>query len=60
MKALIILSLTILSLNVFGAEVGQNLKSDCTAGDQSNRSAKKVEVTQEKEEVKKESKAVSK
>ena len=60
MKALIILSLTIVSLNAFGSSVGENLKGDCTAGDQSNRKAKVVASESSKEETKKESKAVSK
>lgn len=45
MKALIILSLTIVSLNAFSAEVGEDKKGECIYSSQSNkRDAKVVEA----------------
>ena len=45
MKALIILSLTIVSLNAFSAEVGEDKKGECIYSVQSNaRKAKEVEA----------------
>lgn len=45
MKALIILSLTIISLNAFSAEVGEDKKGECIYSSQSNkRDAKVVDV----------------
>ena len=49
MKALIILSLTIVSLNVFGAEVGEEKKTPCPFADQGKRAAKVVEIPVSKE-----------
>jgi hypothetical protein len=42
MKALIILSLTIVSLNVFSAEVGEDKKGECIYSSQSNKRDAKV------------------
>ncbi|MEA9354604.1 hypothetical protein SHI21_00210 [Bacteriovorax sp. PP10] len=45
MKALIILSLTIVSLNAFSAEIGEDKKGECIYSSQSNkRDAKVVDV----------------
>lgn len=53
MKALIILSLTIVSLNAFSAEVGEDRKGECVYSNQSNkRDAKVVDapMTEDKKE----------
>ncbi len=42
MKALIILSLTIVSLNAFSAEVGEDKKGECIYSSQSNKRDAKV------------------
>ncbi len=42
MKALIILSLSIISLNAFSAEVGEEKKSECAYANQSNKREAKV------------------
>lgn len=44
MKALIILSLTIVSFNSFSAEVGEDKKGECIASVQSNKREAKVVV----------------
>ena len=61
MKALFILSLTIVSLNVFAGEVGEDLKGECIYSSQSSkREDKKVEAPVSSESTKESSKAVSK
>jgi hypothetical protein len=60
MKALIILSLALLSLNAFASEVGEEKKSPCQFADQTNKRTAKVVITPASEEVKKDSKALSK
>ncbi len=55
MKALIILSLTIVSLNSFSATVGEEQKSDCAAANQSNKREAKI-VDAPAKEVKEEKK----
>ena len=61
MKALFILSLTIVSLNVFAGEVGEDLKGECIYSSQSNkRETKVVSAPASTESVKAESKAISK
>lgn len=53
MKALIILSLTVLSLNTFAAQVGESLAADCSNTNQSaKREAKVVTQAPSQEEVK--------
>ena len=44
MKALIILFLTIVSLNAFSAEVGEDKKGECIASNQSHKREAKVVV----------------
>ncbi len=56
MKALIILSLTIVSLNAFSAEVGEDKKGECVYSNQSNKRESKV-VEAPSVEIKKEAKA---
>jgi hypothetical protein len=53
MKALIILSLTIVSLNAFSAEVGEDKKGECIYSSQSNKRDAKV-VDAPESEIKKE------
>ncbi|AUN96708.1 hypothetical protein C0V70_01000 [Bacteriovorax stolpii] len=60
MKALIILSLTIVSLNAFSAEVGEDKKGECIYSNQSNKRDAKEVVATSSEDKKPESKAVSK
>ncbi|QDK43361.1 hypothetical protein DOM21_18275 [Bacteriovorax stolpii] len=60
MKALIILSLTIVSLNAFSAEVGEDKKGECIYSNQSNKRDAKEVVATASEDKKPESKAVSK
>jgi hypothetical protein len=54
MKALIILSLTIVSLNAFSAEVGEDKKGECIYSSQSNKRDAKVVVEAPETEIKKE------
>ena len=61
MKALIILSLTIVSLNAFSAEVGEDKKGECIYSNQSNKRDAKVVADTSTEEAKKEAiKTISK
>ncbi len=60
MKALIILSLTIVSLNSFSAEVGEDKKGECIYSNQSNKRDAKEVVATSSDDKKPESKAVSK
>ena len=60
MKALIILSLTIVSLNAFSAEVGEDKKGECIYSNQSNKRDAKEVVATSSDDKKPESKAVSK
>ena len=61
MKALIILSLSIISLNAFSAEVGEEKKSDCSYANQSNkREAKIVDAPAKEVSAKKEAAGISK
>jgi hypothetical protein len=60
MKALIILSLTLVSFNVFAADVSENKKSECAYTDQSNRSAKPQVDDKKVAEIKKEAKSIAK
>ena len=52
MKALIFLSLTIVSLNVFAGEVGEDKSAICAASPQSNRGPKVVVSTESSEQSK--------
>jgi hypothetical protein len=61
MKTLMILSLAIISLNAFSAEVGEDKKSDCAFANQSKREKKEVDDKVAAEETKgKEVKTLSK
>ena len=60
MKALIILSLSIISLNSFSAEVGEEKKSECLYANQSSKREAKVVEQAVKQEIKKEAKGFSK
>ena len=61
MKAFIILSLSIVSLNAFSAEVGEDKKSECAYGNQSNkREAKVVDAPAKEVATKKDSQGISK
>ena len=61
MKALIILSLTIISLNAFSAEVGEDKKSECPYSPQSSRKAEpKISADNTAKEVVKETKTSAK
>lgn len=60
MKALIILSLTIISLNAFSAEIGEEKKSDCAYANQSNKREAKIVDAPTKEVAKKEAVGISK
>jgi hypothetical protein len=60
MKALIILSLSIISLNAFSAEVGEEKKSECIYANQSSKREAKVIEQTAKQEIKKEGKGFSK
>ena len=44
MKTLILLSLTLVSLNTFAAEVGEDKKSDCSASVQTSTRAAKENI----------------
>lgn len=52
MKSLILLSIALVSLNAFSAEVGEDKASECIFADQGKRESKQVEQDQEKKEVK--------
>ena len=61
MKALIILSLTIVSLNAFSAEVGEDKKGECIYSNQSNkRDSKVVDQPGSSQEKKQEPKTIAK
>ncbi len=60
MKALIILSLTIVSLNAFSAEVGEDKKGECIYSSQSNKRDAKVVEAPGSEIKKEETKTLSK
>lgn len=61
MKTLIILSLTIVSLNAFSAEVGEDKKGECIYSNQSNkRDTKVVDQGPSSQEKKPESKSIAK
>ncbi|MBC7715266.1 MAG: hypothetical protein H7177_18110 [Rhizobacter sp.] len=60
MKTLIILSLALVSFNVFAAEVGEEQKSPCPYANQSNKREAKVVEKPADEIVKQEAKTISK
>lgn len=60
MKALIIFSLTIVSLNAFSAEVGEDKKGECIFSDQSAKRTAKVVDQPSSEEKKPEQKTIAK
>jgi hypothetical protein len=60
MKALIILSLTIVSLNAFSAEIGEDKKGECIYSSQSNKRDAKVIEAPGSEIKKEETKTMSK
>lgn len=60
MKALIILSLTIVSLNAFSAELGEDQKGECIYSSQSNKRDAKVVEAPSSEDKKEAVKTISK
>ncbi len=61
MKALILLSLTLVSLNTFASSVGEDKKSDCSFANQSSkREPKSVDDKSADAEPKKEVKTIAK
>lgn len=56
MKSLILLSIALVSLNGFAAEVGEDKASQCIFADQGGREAKQVEQQDDKKEVKEDQK----
>ena len=60
MKLLILIALSIASLNVFSAELGENQKSDCPLANQSSKREAKPIVAVESEEKAAESQTTSK
>ena len=60
MKALIILSLTMVSLNAFSAEVGEDKKGECAASSQTNKREAKVVIEDSTKSVKEETKTAVK
>ena len=60
MKALIILSLTLVSLNAFSAEIGEDKKGECVYSNQSNKRDAKSVVASESESKKEAVKTTSK
>ena len=60
MKALIILSLTIVSLNAFSAEVGEDKKGECIYSNQSSKRDAKVVDAPATEETKEAVRTMSK